>query len=265
MQSTDNNYYDDSLFITHTMKSIQVESDLHLEFYTKGKLPAVEQAASYLALAGDIGYPFSAEYKEFIKQMSEKFDKVFVLTGNHEFYASQKTVLQIIDQIQVVCNSFTNVFFLNRDTYDLSEHTRLIGCTLWSPIEDHVSLNDFYKIHTQRNRKLTAAEYRKWNKMDVEYVVAEVNRAKADGKEVIVMTHHGPLSVMGGKYEGNRLSSGFVNQLDYLCADPIKAWISGHVHSNVDTEVNGVRSVSNARGYPGEKTGYKPQVTVQFR
>jgi ankyrin repeat protein len=67
--------------------SIQVASDIHLEFYQEGKdlSQLIIPSAPYLALLGDIGLPIKRQnYKQFLLDMSEKFEIVFVLAGNHE-------------------------------------------------------------------------------------------------------------------------------------------------------------------------------------
>lgn len=42
----------------------------------------------------------------------------------------------------------------------------------------------------------------------------------------------------------------------------IDLWIFGHTHEAVDEVVNGVRFVSNPRGYPTEETGFRPDLVV---
>jgi ankyrin repeat protein len=67
--------------------TIQVASDLHLEFYKEEKdlSNLIIPSAPYLALLGDIGLPIKRpNYKQFLLDMSEKFEIVFVLAGNHE-------------------------------------------------------------------------------------------------------------------------------------------------------------------------------------
>src|SRR3546814_5236269 len=40
--------------------------------------------------------------------------------------------------------------------------------------------------------------------------------------------------------------------------DKIAVWHHGHTHATVDVVVDGVRIVTNPRGYPGENPGWKP-------
>jgi hypothetical protein len=50
---------------------IQNISDVHLEFMSKP--PKIKVMAEVLCLAGDIGYPFSGIYREFLIKMNTDF------------------------------------------------------------------------------------------------------------------------------------------------------------------------------------------------
>ena len=80
---------------------LHVLSDIHLEFYKT--LPKLEKkfqsidpsATNILCLCGDIGYPHTKIYKWFITWCSEHFTKVFIITGNHEYYSPKYTISDI--------------------------------------------------------------------------------------------------------------------------------------------------------------------------
>lgn len=70
--------------------SIQITSDLHIEFFHN---PTMEElgdlivpTAPILALLGDIGIPTHQSYCDFLMIQAERFEAVLVLTGNHEYY-----------------------------------------------------------------------------------------------------------------------------------------------------------------------------------
>ena len=58
---------------------LQYISDIHLE--RRLKIPIIKPKANYLALLGDIGYPNSTLYNDFIKYTSINWDRVFLLQG----------------------------------------------------------------------------------------------------------------------------------------------------------------------------------------
>jgi len=68
--------------INKSFSLLQFSSDIHLE---RGYKRDIIPIKPYLVLAGDIGYPNQDSYKQFLLGMSHKFDKVFVISGNHEF------------------------------------------------------------------------------------------------------------------------------------------------------------------------------------
>jgi predicted MPP superfamily phosphohydrolase len=249
------------------MTKLQIISDIHLEQYTKKSLPIIEQHAPYVALLGDIGDPFTNIYQDFLELMGQQYEKVILLTGNHEYYTTDpsRTVNVIDKKIQSICDALENVVFLNNSDTTIGD-TLLLGCTLWSAVENHVVpyMNDFKYIRTQPNRTVTATDINNWYAVDVEWLETQIKIAKSKNQKTVILTHHGPLPIMSGKYINSPLSSAFVSNLKHLFVEPVVAWCSGHVHSNVDTEVNGIRSVSNAMGYPRESTGYKTDLTIEI-
>jgi predicted phosphodiesterase len=62
----------------------QIISDVHLEFGINDIMEQIPVLSDTICLLGDIGYPDSINYKNFIYELSEKFKNVFVITGNHE-------------------------------------------------------------------------------------------------------------------------------------------------------------------------------------
>ena len=71
---------------------IQYLSDLHLELMSTHKFSKLCEKiipkCDILVLAGDIGDPLhhNDRYKFFLHSMSKKFKKVFLVSGNHEYY-----------------------------------------------------------------------------------------------------------------------------------------------------------------------------------
>ena len=104
---------------------IQYVSDTHMEM--SKKIPCIEKHADYLALCGDIGDPYDQQYHNFLANMACTYNKVFVLSGNHEYY--HHSIEETDLQIQNVCNSFPNVSYLNCTT-DYIDGLKIAGCTL---------------------------------------------------------------------------------------------------------------------------------------
>lgn len=262
----------DNYFYNYSGK-IQIISDIHLEYISNVKdIPIIKKYAPYLAILGDIGDAYKPNYEYFLKLQSEQFEKIFIVLGNHCFYNKKKTYLEILNQIKEVISRFNNIILLNQDTYDISENTTLIGCTLWCDIDPNIqfAINDFRYITLSINKtndhreSLDIDTYKKWHFSDLEFIKKSIEYFKNTNKKLIILTHHAPSRIMAGKYFNSKYDSAFTNDLEYLFINPIIAFASGHIHSNVDTYINGIRTVSNAYGDNGEDTGYKENVTIEF-
>lgn len=112
-------------------------SDLHLEMRSDkwGRkaliVPESKDERNFLALCGDIGSPFHPNYRDLLAQHSALFERIFVITGNHEYYVSnskQHTMADVNAKLQQVVSEFPNVDFLNVSCVEIDE-TKIIGCT----------------------------------------------------------------------------------------------------------------------------------------
>ena len=63
-------------------------SDLHLEF--RDEYFDINNEADILILSGDIGNPYEDIYINFLIKISNNFDKIILITGNHEYYCHKK-------------------------------------------------------------------------------------------------------------------------------------------------------------------------------
>lgn len=244
-------------------------------------MPIIVPCAKYLALLGDIGKPFMESYRLFLEIISKQFEQVFVLMGNHEYYSCRRPVDKILKQAKDVCDSFSNVHLLDRNSYQLTSSIKLLGVTLWSPISEFAAsmMNDFRKIIVDYSaksqdgntirKKLSRNVYKQWHYRDLMWLEKEICKSREKNEtgideKLIILSHHSPLKVMSGEHIDSPATSAFTSSLDYLFKPPVIAFANGHVHSNCDVVVNNIRCVSNAMGYPGEDAGYKPNVVLKF-
>lgn len=218
---------------------LQIESDLHLEKKFKRKL---NPKKPYLLLAGDIGYPFEKEYKDFILESSFYFNKVFILSGNHEydfmFHDKVNGVRKTEARIRNICNLRNNLFYLQKDVHTLcsKDNILLAGCTLWSPLP--ASMTKYHFDHQEWLRNTLE------NNPQNKYVVA---------------THHCPLlECLNRKYHSRTPNYFASEQSDLIQKDNLICWIHGHSHNNKDINVYDKWIISNQYGsYEDPLWGYK--------
>ena len=228
---------------------IQYISDIHLEY--REEIPLIPKVGNNLALLGDIGNPFKDNYTEFLKYTSVNWDRVFLLAGNHEYWQSQHNYDEVNKKIKEITQQFNNVYFLNNQLYELENYT-IIGSTLWSKIdkEPTVRMGDDTCIK-MNNKPITFSELNNLHTNSVNCISSQINQNK---KPIIVLTHYLPsYDLIIEKYQTKRYKpyyDRFASRLDHLLKDPVKFWICGHSHCNIETQINNVYCGINAFGYP---------------
>jgi hypothetical protein len=245
------------------MRRFQLISDIHLEF---GMIYKIKKLANYLILAGDIGYPDQKIFKDFLSSVSLTFDKVFYITGNHEYYQNWKKEANIkLDTInetnekirQIIKESGNNIYFLNNDFHDIDSNLRIVGSTLWTNINyNNKPINDSYQIYSDDKILASQEDFRNLHKHNVKFIESQILEAKTSNKKLVVVTHHLPThELILPKYKTQFYSSyntHFASDLDYLIQEPIKAWCAGHSHGFNHKIINNVNCYVNAYGYPSE-------------
>jgi hypothetical protein len=232
------------------MLRLQYASDLHLEFLRGNPaalerlISGVERLAPTLILAGDIGNPFQPEYARFVGAMAERFERVLLVAGNHEFYGN--AIAPTLLRIEEVCSDWPNVVFLNNSVWEAGP-VRFFGGTMWSRISDsekaevRAIMNDFARI-----RDFGLDEYESEHVAFTEALSAELERSHSP---LVVVSHYLPsFRLIHPKYLGSSINSAFATEMAVADDARISAWFYGHTHTGRD----GPRFFCNPIGYPGE-------------
>lgn len=111
---------------------IQIASDLHIEncIHDKNNIKQlfntiIHPSAPTLALLGDIGVVGDNSingyqaYKDFLLEASDRFERVIVIAGNHEYYSTEDLKISystIEELINNICASRRNLYFLQRNS-----------------------------------------------------------------------------------------------------------------------------------------------------
>ncbi|MFG0528989.1 metallophosphoesterase family protein [Pseudomonas sp. yb_2] len=240
---------------------ITVYSDLHLEF-VDFQPPATE--ADLVILAGDISVRGRG-----VVWANDTFEcPVLYVCGNHEFYkghidrtltkmrgAAAEHVHILDNQILIIGNTRFLVATAWTDytaTGDYKAAMRI--CAEW--------MTDFKRIRIGEGySKLRPADLIARNIATREFLATEL--AKDYDGNTVVITHHCPIQDVAGDGHEGHLGAAYFNQWHDLVAQA-DFWVFGHTHHAVDTVISGCRLVSNPRGYPGERTGFSPDFTIEI-
>jgi predicted phosphohydrolase len=228
----------------------QLVSDLHLEFCEN--IPNITPKADYLILAGDVGYPNSDIFTDFMKDVYSKFKKVFFVAGNHEYYNKLNK-----DENDILIQNLSNEIgfeYLNNKVYKLDD-LDIIGSTLWTQCNDmkefgllKMFMNDYNYIKKD-NKSITPFDTGRWHYDSIKFLEKEL---KKDGKKLVI-THHLPsYKMINQKYINNPANCGFATNLEHLFNNNIVAWCAGHTHEPFEGIIHNVPCYVNSVGYPNE-------------
>lgn len=249
---------------------IRVLSDLHLEFtsYQLAELPSCGE--DLVVLAGDIGEGVSGI--QWARKAIRDRPVIYVM-GNHEFYGQDWDRLLVEARVQT---AGTHIHVLENDAIEL-DGLLVIGCTLWTDfaamgamvrskamgVAAH-EMMDYRLIRRDKRRirlspsdsALRCQDSKAW----LEQQIALANRP------LLVVTHHSPtMRTLHPRFALDLSTASFNNDFDELIRPPVVAWIHGHTHHSCDAIVNGVRVVSNQKGYPHEALDFSWDYMIEIR
>ncbi|WP_408598542.1 metallophosphoesterase family protein [Pseudomonas sp. PLMAX] len=238
-----------------------IYSDLHNEFSRFDPAPS---DADVVILAGDINLKSRG-----VKWANEVFKcPVIYVCGNHEYYGGHidHTLRKMKD------GAAPHVHVLENEALILNQ-TRFLVTTAWTDFSstgDVIAakriawewMNDYTVIRTDESyRRLRPDDLIAKSKAAYAWLTQELNKP-FDGKTVVV-THHAPaLDYVGDDHPGHLIAA-YANNWSELLAKA-DLWIYGHTHVTADFFKEGCRVVSNPRGYPGQNTGFDPDLLIEL-
>lgn len=277
----------------------RLASDIHLEFgdFAFPSLP--DDKDTVLLLAGDIA-PIKRKsvYFEFITDAVNRFRKVVWIMGNHEYYggsydnAMTKLDGYLVEWLEDL--EFDNYLHcINMETVDVGDDVVVVGATLWTDFDGQNPItmqkakdymndyrvirggndpNDYYK-GTLRP-EVTLREHLQAKV----FIFEQCRKLKAEGKKVLVMTHHGPSrQSIHPQYKGDELNGAYVTELAYDIFDlddqglAPDLWVHGHVHNTFDYQIGSTRVLTNPRGYVNvggrsrpENPQFDPELVIEL-
>lgn len=266
------------------MVKIQIVSDIHLEFRGENFNKIIKPSAPILCLLGDVCACGNdgdfLVYKKFISFLAPKFKYILHIPGNHEYYtAGNKNITQsdtisgINNKIHEFLKEFKNVFFLNNKTMRFKIGRKkyvFVGSTLWTFIDlkyrkiierqmndyDHIYMNFETQVRKFRTDDMCAMHTE-----SVNFITDEMKNIQPD-EIAVLLTHHKPVkdspnpTVITQAYESDLK--------DVIVRAPFKLVCFGHTHIKYDNVVNGVRVMSNPKGYISQKTKYNDACAIEL-
>ena len=212
------------------MRKLQYISDIHLE--RRQRFPRIKPKCGKLALLGDIGHPKLVLYRDFLKYTSHNWEKVYLLSGNHEFYYLNG--INVDQRIRDIASKYSNITYLNNQKiYDNEFKCNLMGTTLWSNLRRTQYPLDFqtYQLHCQ----------------SIKWLTQNLNNHQED---TIVLSHYLPTyRLIVEPYIRCQNLDRYASHLDHLIKSPVKVWLCGHSHIEHRMEINGVQVGINAMGH----------------
>ena len=252
--------------ISRSLMNIQYISDLHIDLLHDEKIERlcrkIVVKAPILVLGGDIGNPYKISYKNFLEKMNLKYEKIFVICGNHEYYGNDIEDTKVM--VRDICSTISNVVFLDNNTYIYQGYT-FLGSTLWSRIMNKNNrIND-----TDAIKDLTVERY---NDLHTECVTYVNEQLRLSPIKVVVITHHLPsYQLIDEKYLTHTIApygQWFASNLNNMMIehrDKISCWIYGHTHTEKIKTVCGVDTYCNPVGYRGENAVIDYEKTIELK
>lgn len=214
---------------------IQYCSDLHLEdvannnYLVKNPLKVT---GDILILAGDI-VPLNDMYLKnpFFSFISENYQQIFWVPGNHEFY--HKDIGRYASSFNIQLNSKISLVHNIEVEY---EKTNFVFSTLWARITGgkekpaEQAIPDFSAI-TKNGNRFSVADFNALHTESLEFLNTALQKKKG---KTIVVSHHAPTRTrVSPKYKYSLLNEAFFSDQEKLIiGSEANFWIYGHTHFN---------------------------------
>ncbi len=183
---------------------------------------------------------------------------VVLVPGNHEYYRQDMTVLE--KRYTSLARNAHGLHLLQCGRFDVGNYA-ILGCTLWTDFalggdvasSEYAAANFMldYRCISMGDRLMVPADTVAIHREHRRWLQAELQKVHAEGKQAIVVTHHGP-----SPRSSSSLNPAFVSDLSsWMKTDWAPAlWIHGHTHDVFDYHEGRTRVVANPRGYPYEQS-----------
>jgi predicted phosphodiesterase len=214
--------------------------------------------------------------------------QVVYVMGNHEAYQGRDLDLLLPELHHAAAATCGRVTFLENEAavFDFrGERLHVLGCTLWTDYAIYAGgdrdqavtaamrdagrgLND-HRLISLGGIRFSPEMARQLHNVSRQWLgreVARIRAAEGDEAKVLIVTHHAPVAEASPpQYRGGSLTPAFASDLTAEIAEwQPTAWIWGHTHHSMSTQIGKTRLLSSQRGYVCVEAGtedYVPLVT----
>ncbi len=267
------------------MITIGYISDMHLEFRGKNFTNIIKMKTDILCLAGDICACGNKDdfniFMTFLKYVCPNFKYVIHVAGNHEYYTAGETKLTkwhtmqgINARLKSIEKVIPNYIYLDCQAVILNVNSKpyvFIGATLWAKVnkkdygEVQKRMNDYRFIYQWKDGKvapLTIQDMQRIHTKHVKFLEAAI--IKFNKMPCIVVTHHKPVEDSTSKDVLTQAYETDLTAIIGMRGSAVKYAIHGHTHIHYSKLINGVRYLSNPKGYVGQHTKYVDDICVKI-
>lgn len=209
------------------------------------------------------------------------------------------TIPEIDKKLRLLTKEYPNYHYLNNNIWSYlspkNKHNYVfVGTTLWTHIPNKMittnekkgtkesiasliekQMNDYNYIYVPIKDRFDKWHYRNYTVSDmqkkhtvafrfIKKVIADVKKNKSANTTYILLTHHKPLFDRKTDKQDEHTYAYESDLAKEILVEPFILAAHGHTHVHYDRRVNGVRVVSNPKGYIDEKTNFNDKFTVQI-
>jgi hypothetical protein len=238
--------------------SLQYVSDIILTDNNYDSI--ITPSAQYLAILGNIYIPddneklmnlwddlymLSIKHKGFFDFCSSNFEYVFIIAGNKDYYTDNTNMDDVEQCIQSVCDSYSNVIFLNHGIFETNDFI-FCGFTGWHMIpsnrESNIkSINADYSNIKIDNKCITVKDTNTLSYKDIMFSNGLINLT---GKKIIILSNFVPtIKVLLNDNDKYMYGYGTTNIVPRDNANVV-AWLHGH-YTHPEFTINNCQFLSN--------------------
>jgi predicted phosphodiesterase len=241
------------------MTTVQVLSDLHLEFLTPRGGEAFfagldPRGVDVLVLAGDVAVGRGIE--PVLTRFASIYPEVVFVAGNHEHYNVPRA--ELLGRLRALDAAIPGFHFLDVGRRPTVAGLRFVGATGWSdptgrPRWETEGLDMGHMVNASQWMHAVSVEEDLW-------LAQNAHRAE------VVVTHVNPaIKGIASRWIGDACTWYFCTENDARverCGAPL--WICGHTHDPFDITLGTTRVVCNPWGYPHEnKRNFREKLVVE--